>query len=143
MDKSGNHCFILCADSVFYSNFFSDKLQQIDLTVDGREVQARSFTCIDLVYITPDDSSAFELVLGRADGSIWHGCYEVTSTAAMDYAVEAFEPLVEVIPGEALSFKSVMDVKIVKHEPSAARPGSSLKRQNVNSVFVVTRSALY
>ena len=86
-------------------------------------MQARGFTCIDLVYITADDSSAFEVVLGKSDGSIWHGCFEVTSTQDLEYAVEAFEPLQEVIPGEALGFKSVMDVKIVKHD--SARPAGS------------------
>ena len=59
--------------------------------------------------------------------------------------MEAFEPLKEVIPGEALGFKTVMDVKIVKHDQGGSRPpGSSLKRQSaVNSVFAVTHAALY
>ena len=29
VDKSGNHCFILCADCLFYANFFSNKLQEV------------------------------------------------------------------------------------------------------------------
>ena len=88
-----------------------------------------------MVYITPDDSSAFELVLGKADGSIWHGCFEMTTTQDLEYAVDAFEPLREVIPGEALSFRSVLDIKIVRNEQ---------KRSSIsNTVFVATHDALF
>ena len=132
VDKSGNHCFILCTDCLFYANFFSNKLQEIFI---DNSLKARAFKCIDLVYISPDDSSAFELVLGKSDGSIWHGCFEMTSTQDLEYAIDAFEPLIEVVPGEALGFKTVLDVKIVRNEHRKSSPS--------NIVFAATHEALY
>ena len=88
-----------------------------------------------MVYITPDDSSAVEVVLGKSDGSIWHGCFEMTSTEDLEYAIDAFEPLKEAVPGEALGFRSVLDIKIVRNEQ---------KRSNItNMVFAITYDSLY
>lgn len=65
MDKSGSHCFILCSDAIFYSNFYSDVIHEIKLVEDNRKQSASKFTCLDLVQASHDDLEVFEVVLGR------------------------------------------------------------------------------
>ena len=64
-----------------------------------------------MVQASQDDLQVFEIVLGRQDGSIWHGCY-----SGNQYALEEFDPLTKVIPGEALGLKPVVDIKVVQRE---------------------------
>ena len=56
-----------------------------------------------------NEENVFEVVLGRQDGSIWHGCFNGTAGAA----IEEYDALIKVIPGEALGFKPIIDIKIV------------------------------
>lgn len=51
---------------------------------------ASKFTSIDMVYVSQDiqDMEVFEVVLGRQDGSIWHGCF-----SGSQYALEEIDPI--------------------------------------------------
>ena len=49
-----------------------------------------------------------EIVLGRQDGSIWHGCF-----SGSQYGLEEIDPIQMMIPGDALGLKPVIDLKIV------------------------------
>ena len=64
-----------------------------------------------------DDLEVFEVVMGRQDGSIWHGCFQ-----GSQYAFEVFDQLVKMIPGEALGLKPVIDLKIVQREIKLQEP---------------------
>ena len=93
----------------------------------------------------------FEVVLGRQDGSIWHGCFNGTQ-----YGLEEIDPLQMMIPGEALGFKPVIDLKIIQREftprvkttaqrankpPRTANPTAT--KQTLTTVYAVTHSNLY
>lgn len=56
-----------------------------------------------------NDINVFEVILGRQDGSIWHGVFNGTAGAV----IEEYDALTKVIPGEALGFKPIIDIKIV------------------------------
>jgi len=75
VDKSGSHCFILCSDAVFYANFLSDTVHEVTVTDEEGKKSASKFTCIDMAQASQDDLEVFEVVMGRQDGSIWHGCF--------------------------------------------------------------------
>jgi hypothetical protein len=66
-----------------------------------------------MAQASQDDLEVFEVVMGRQDGSIWHGCFQGTR-----YALEEFDPLTKMIPGEALGLKPVIDLKIVQRNIS-------------------------
>ena len=92
-------------------NFLSDTINEVMLIEHAEDpigLPASKFTCIDLCQASPDDLEVFEVVLGRQDGSIWHGCFQGTK-----YALEVFDPLTKMIPGEGLGLKPVIDIKIV------------------------------
>ena len=72
---------------------------------------ASKFTCVDVIQASQDDLEVFEIVLGRQDGSIWHGCYQ-----GNQYALEEIDPLTKMIPGDALGLKPVIDIKIIVRE---------------------------
>ena len=69
---------------------------------------ASKFTCIDMVQVD-NDINVFEVVLGRQDGSIWHGCFNGTAGANID----EYDPLNMMIPGTALGFKPIIDIKVI------------------------------
>ena len=50
--------------------------------------------------------------MGRQDGSIWHGCFNGTAGANID----EYDPLTKMIPGEALGFKPIIDIKVIQRE---------------------------
>lgn len=102
VDPSGTHCFIICVDALFYANFFSDKIHEIRIPapkIDQESLAARNFVTLDTVKISDDDLTAFEVVLGRKDGSVWHACYQGT-----EYNFEEFDKITQLVPPEALSF---------------------------------------
>lgn len=56
VDKSGNHCFLICRDCVFYVNFAGNSLQQIWVEEPDAEPRpAVHFTCLDIRFLVPDD----------------------------------------------------------------------------------------
>lgn len=112
---------------------------------------AGKFTSLDLIQVD-NDQNVFEVVLGRQDGSIWHGCFNGTAGAAID----EYDALTMVIPGEALGYKPVIDIKIIQREQKEAQPvAESCPGQNqvlpvrraqqevLTTVFAVTHSNLY
>lgn len=108
VDRSGNHCFLVCHDCIFYSFFRSPYLEEIQIGVE--EVGARNFSSLDLDFISGNDWRGFKLVLGRADGSIWFGCFELNHETGL----ECFKPVEQVLDGRHLGYRPILDIKIVK-----------------------------
>ena len=80
VDQSGNHCFLICKDSILYSNFYTYALQPILIEEPDRKPQpARSFSCLDIQYFLQQDKTFFELVAVTAMGEIYYGGFKFDS----------------------------------------------------------------
>jgi hypothetical protein len=52
IDRSGNHCFLICTDSLYYAHFNGNNLQQILVEeLDQEAKPALHFTCVDIQFI--------------------------------------------------------------------------------------------
>lgn len=111
IDRSGNHCFLICSDSLFYANFAGNSLQQIWVEEPDLEPRpALHFTCVDIQFIVEDDENSFELVAGSAMGDLYYGQFEYD-----DGVLVSFEPkLRKVLDGSILEYQRVLDIKLVQ-----------------------------
>lgn len=69
VDDCGLHCILVCPDQLIYNHFASGKVTKLEMP---------GYTCCSTTWISREDLTNFELLLGYRNGEIWHVCYEVS-----------------------------------------------------------------
>lgn len=107
VDAKGIHCFLLTEHEIYYNNWNSSKVFQVNTTVAGGSSQLKSFRSLDLQYVSPSDLNMFELVLGTEDGQLYHACLNYSPKL-----LEVVDPLVLLL--DTQQYRPIYDLKLAK-----------------------------
>ena len=74
VDPRGLHCFFLAEHEIYYNNWGSNRVHQVQTRVGGDSSvnsQPKTFRSIDIQYVSQSDFDTFEVLLGTEDGQIY------------------------------------------------------------------------
>mmetsp|Transcript_7263 Transcript_7263/g.6393 ORF Transcript_7263/g.6393 Transcript_7263/m.6393 type:complete len:167 (+) Transcript_7263:357-857(+) len=110
VDSYGIHCIMLAEHEVFYNNWESERIFQVQISptgMSGASSQPRIYKSVDISYVSVGDYDTFEVLLGTEEGQIFHTCMQYSSQG-----LQVIDDFVCVM--EMQDFRPILDIKMAK-----------------------------